>query len=313
MKKNRVILITTMILSLVCSVMSKAFVNAEGNVSIGISPMRESMVLAPGETYKGSFHVNNPAYSDEAIKYKISISPFYVNENYDPVYSDEGGNSEIAKWITVTSGEEGELEPNQIGIVEYSIEVPETAPAGGQYAAIIATIDSGANDADGFSIGESVGVAHTIFAEITGDNVVSGKILTTGIKSFVVDGKISGYSTVENTGNVHSLAVYTLEVSSLFSGEIVYSNSDMPENHFVLPDRQFENEIAWEETPPMGIFNVKYTVDYQGQKDEVTGVVVVCPWWIIAIICFGLLMLILRIIFFIKLTKRRKSEEEVIV
>ena len=234
------------------------------------------------------------------------IKPFYVDENYDPVFEDIG-SSQIAEWITITSGATGALGPNESERVEFTINVPENAPAGGQYAVIEAEVDLEPATIGAINIGEGMGINHVILAEITGETVTSGDILDAGVSGFMLGGDITAYSTVENTGNVHGVAKYLMEVRPLFSNDVIYSNNtDSVESHYILPDRKLYNETRWMETPSIGIFNVSYIVEFQGLRSEVTRIVIVCPWWLVFMIVFGALILIVKIISSIKIQKERK-------
>lgn len=308
MKKIRLATIFSVALSLVCSMMLSAYTYAEGIISIGVSPLRESVVLDPGDTYKGAFKVYNPSDSDGPLTYTTYIKPFYLTEDLDPVYTNIDGNSDIADWITVTNGGSGTLEPNETASIEFKIEVPEDAPAGGQYAAIIPTEVAEASTEEGVGIGDAIGVAHVVLAEITGNTINSGDILNVGVTNFVLDSKVVGYSTIENTGNVHAFATYTMKVYPLFSDTPIYTNEEIPEEHYVLPGRQLYNESVWEDTPQMGIFNVVYTIEYQGITDEVKSIVIACPWWMIALFAIGLILMILRIVILVKVSKKKKAE-----
>ncbi|MBQ2695538.1 hypothetical protein IJG04_02795 [Candidatus Saccharibacteria bacterium] len=303
MKKTKILLA---VLLVAASFLTARSVSAFGDVNITVSPMRESVVLNPGDTYRSSFVVSNPGYSEDVLYYHTVIKPFYVNENYDPVFEGVGDSGQIADWIKITSGGTGELSPNESGAVEFIIEVPEDAPAGGQYAVISAEVDLEPSGEGAINIGEGMGINHVILAEVTGNTIVSGDILDVGIPSFLLGGNVAAYSTIENTGNVHGMATYTMEVSNLFSGEVIYSNKDEEETRYVLPDRTLYNETFWLETPSVGIFNVSYTVEFQGLTSEVSSMVIVCPWWLLFIVVFGLLILIIRIVTLVIMQKKRK-------
>jgi len=303
MKKLRVFVLATLMV-IIATVGGVTSVFARGDINIGVSPMRTSLVLNPGDEYRGSFTVSNPGFSEDDLYYHVDIKPFYVDENYDPVFDDsvDADKQLLKDWITITTGEKGVIAPNNNIVVEYEIKVPETAPAGGQYACLSATTDVEPGSTGGINIGEGLAINYVILAEITGDTVTSGEILDAGVQSFMLDSKIRAYSIVENTGNVHGLATYTMKVSPIFSDEIIYS-SEGEEEHYVLPERKFYSELHWEDAPTMGIFDVAYVVEFQGLKSEVNGIVIICPWWAIFIVVVGVMLLVMRMISLKKLQK----------
>ena len=71
--------------------------------------------------------------------------------------------SEIAKWITI-SNPKGVLKPNETQIVEFSINVPENAAAGGQYAALMVGMDTDTEENQGVTIRNSYELASVIYA-----------------------------------------------------------------------------------------------------------------------------------------------------
>lgn len=305
---KKIIAIATLVVSFWVSAVLSVPVYADDTMYIGVSPMRESVVLNPGDKYKGSFIVNNPGYSEVDTPYRVEVKPFYVDEDYTPIFTNENDSGLIADWITIVSGGTGLLKPNDIKVVEFEINVPKDAPAGGQYAAIGVAVDLPHNDLEGgINIGEGMVVNHVVLAEVTGSTIIAGDILDIGVQSFMLDGAITAYSTVENTGNIHGLASYTVKVYPLFSDQALYSNEDAIETHYVLPGRKYYNESYWSETPSIGIFNVYYKVEFQGIVTEVTRMVIVCPWWLLFIIALALAILVIRIITLARLRKVNKA------
>ena len=296
-------------------------VAAESGYSIVMSPMEQKIVLVPGESYQASFRISNPSSQKESVNYSLSVEPFYANENNERVFQSAGDRSKMVDWITLVSPTSGILESNETGNIEFRIDVPETAPAGGQYASIIVTLNTGKDDEKtgekegeaGASIKEVWRMGHLIYADVAGETVRSGEIMDVNVPSFLLSGNISGSSLVKNTGNVHGDAEYTLQVFPLFSGEEVYTNEEKPETKVILPDRAVYSETAWEETPGIGIFNVVYTVKYEDSTAQVKKTVIICPLWLLFLIMFVIALLVIWIFMKVRNGKKRKSirgEEE---
>ena len=288
---------------------------AEGGLAFSVSPMDEKIVLNPGDEYSSSIDVFVPTNYDNDIKYSIEVAPFFVDENYTNDFNNTyGTNNEMIKWITIESPKEGRLSSGEKTTVEYKITVPQNAPGGGQYASILVganiwsdeNSDENSNNTqeDGVSTGvkEIRKIAHTIYAEITGDVVRQGEITDVNVPGFLLSGNITGSSSVKNTGNVHGEAKYILQVFPLFSGEEIYTNEEDPQDRTILPDRTLYNETTWDQTPGIGIFNVVYTVEFEGVTQQVSKMVIKCPIWLLFIIIF---IIVAIIIYFIVRAKNR--------
>lgn len=275
---------------------------ADGKFSV--SPMNQKIILTPGETYRSSFKVTNPGTNTANFAYKADVTPFYVNDNYEIIYENNNDYNQIVNWITLDNSE-GIITPNNTIELYFSINVPETAPAGGQYAAITVTSNNNSSSQEGaINIQAKYSIAHIIYAEIAGTTERHGEVLSADLPSFLLSGNITGSSSVKNTGNVHGTAKYTLQVFPLFSNEEVYTNEESPLELTILPDRTLYNELAWEDTPAIGIFNVIYTVEFEGITTQVSKLVIKCPIWLLFIIIFAIFALIF---YFVAKSKARKK------
>ena len=296
------------------SFLPSANVFADG-YGITLAPMNQKVVINPGESYETSFKISNPVFQTEDVYYELSVEPFFTNENDEIIFQAEGDSDAIVNWVSFEVPIEGSLKPNEVKEIKFKIDVPENTAAGGQYVSIIATAmsksekegnDSGVTtEGTAATIKEIRRIAHLVYAEITGNTTKSGEITEANVPSFMFGGKITGSSIIKNTGNVHGTAKYTLQVFPLFSGEEVYTNEEEPETKTVMPNRTVYREITWEETPGIGIFNVVYTVEFEGATAQVKKMVIICPIWLLFIIIFAILFAIFYVI--AKLKKRSKN------
>ncbi|MBR0431101.1 hypothetical protein IJJ05_02340 [Candidatus Saccharibacteria bacterium] len=283
-----------------------------------VGPMNQKIVLNPGDFYEASFTVSNPINNSNNIKYELSIQPFYVNDEYKTIFENIDKTGQMAEWITFNVPDTGILAPGEKTEIIFTINVPLDAPAGGQYASII--VSSLPNDEkdtteDGTSamINEVFQIGHLVFAEITGETVKQGEISDVNVPSFILSGNIFGSSSIKNIGNVHGTAKYTLQVFPLFSDEEIYTNEEAPSEEntkTILPNRTLFNEVSWDETPDMGIFNVIYTVEFEGVTTQVSKLVIKCPIWLLFIIIFVIFAIIIWIVMRVKhhSKKSRKTE-----
>lgn len=320
-KHNRVrrVLLSVLAVATLClSSLSALQVMAERGVTFTVSPMKEKIVLNPGDEHSSTVEVYIPEKYENDIKYTVEIAPFFVDENYNNDFNNTyGTNNEIMKWITIDGPEEGRLSPGETAVIPYTINVPSNAAGGGQYASILISAEewkdeeSSKSDDGGDDIHpmvkEEKKIAHTIYAEVTGDITRQGEITDVNVPGFLLSGNIIGSSSVKNTGNIHGEAKYTLQVFPLFSSEEIYTNEESPQDRIVLPGRTLYNETEWEETPAIGIFNVVYTVEFEGVTAQSSKMVIKCPVWLLFIIIFVIMALIIWIV--VKFRARGKKSQ----
>ncbi|MBR3204493.1 hypothetical protein IKF81_02305 [Candidatus Saccharibacteria bacterium] len=267
--------------------------------------MNQKISITPGERYYGTFKITNPATGVGRFDYKTSITPFYVDDSFNIKYENNGDYNQIVDWITVENPT-GSIMPNQTEVVKFYVDVPENAPAGGQYAVIKVTSDNNAEATDGLNIQQEFSIAHAIFAEVAGETRRGGNFDEMSVKSFMFSGKISGTSTITNTGNVHSDATYTLSVFPLFSKEELYTNEEDPLTARILPEVSRTTTLTWEETPKMGIFHVVYTASFEGIDKTIDKYVIICPIWLLVIILAIIFLILFKILFTGKKDKKEK-------
>ena len=199
-----------------------------------ISPMYQQITLTPGETYTGNFEVINPGDNTIDFRYTVRIEPFSVEGLDDLSFTANGSYNQIVDWIEL-SREEGIISPNQTEEVRFYIHVPEDAPAGGQYAAIMVTSEEYRLDNSTVDLREKYEASHLLYTEVAGETVRKGKVDNANVPGFMLSGNITCSSTITNEGNVHSQATHTLQVFPLFSKEEIYTNEEKPKTTWIMP------------------------------------------------------------------------------
>ena len=134
-----------------------------------ILPMSQRFSLAAGKTEKGSIKIVNPADATEDFSYKIGISPYgVVGEDYEADLVTDSNHTMIAKWIKI-SEPTGTVKPNETKEVEFTIEVPADAPAGGQYAAITVSSNNEAKQSSGVAVQNVFEMASIVYGTVAGE------------------------------------------------------------------------------------------------------------------------------------------------
>ena len=283
--------------------------------SLTLSPMTQRIILTPGETYTGTIKVINSASSTAPMKYEASIGA------YSPASSDgkdDYGSFDITTrtnhnimmdWTTLDHPE-GILDPNQTQLLTYTIEVPESAPAGSQYISILVTNitqDPSGNNA-GMNIDSKVQLASIIYANVAGETVEKGAIIENNAPTFLLNNKLEATSRVRNNGNIYTDATYSLQVWPAFGGDDICTNEENPETSLVLPSTE-RYHVQTCDLPMVGIFKLKQTVAIFGEESILEKTLLVCPLWLIILILVVIVAIIGSIIFIIK--KNKKSEKTV--
>lgn len=268
---------------------------------IQISPASIEVDLTPGKKTPIEFRVQNTGTKD--FDFSLLTSPYsVVGEDYRQDISTPNSYTYIKDWITF-SAESGEVKAGGEEKITATIDVPEDAPAGGQYAAIFARMLEPEGGSGGIRSEQQVGLL-VYSKNIDGNTRETGNVVENKVPSFMFAPPISATSVVENTGNVHMTASYTLQVFPLFGDEEVYTNEDNPETHIIMPETRRLNMITWDGSPQLGIFKVRQTVKFAGDESITEKVVFICPIWFLFII----LALIFLIVFWIVSRARSRKE-----
>ena len=266
-----------------------------------ISPTNQEFFLKAGETTTGSLKIVNPNTASGNLHYKIRVFPYSVNDgNYDIDFSTESTYTAIANWVKFDS-DEGALPPSASTDVSFSINVPDNAPPGGQYAVIIVSTAPSTDSADSTAGVERVfEIASVLYASVDGEIIHSGQIISNNIPFLSSDPKLVTEISLDNTGNIHERAIVTLTVSDYLSGENLYtggSEGNLADVIYPGTNRSLQKEVY--DLPSVALLNVEQSVEYLGNTSTTKRLVVVCPVWLILVItlviCTLITLLVLRI------------------
>ena len=142
-----------------------------------------------------------------------------------------------------------------------------------------------------------------VYGRSEGETEESAEIVEYNVPGFLLNGPVSVNSLVKNTGNTDIEAKYKLTVKSIFGGEIYNAE----EAHNLLPDTSRREQLTWENTQIMGIFQVNYRVESLGEVKDETRLVIILPLYMIIIFIILLTILVIWIIILVRKRKERKS------
>ena len=275
-----------------------------------LTPMNQDIDLEAGQIYTGSITVVNPSDATTDFSYKVSVNPFgVVGNDYTIDLATEYNRSMITKWITVNEPT-GTLKPNESRQVEFTIKVPADAPAGGQYAALSVAADDSMSNNDGLSVQSVLEMASIIYARVAGETKHEGQILENNIPSFALTSPITLTSKIENTGNVHDYANYTITVTNFFTGQVILptEENDGHYSEVIMPETTYESQREISNLPVIGAVKVSQTIRFNGEVSTAENTIVICPIWFMALVLLTIAALITTVVAIIK--KHRKNKKK---
>lgn len=251
-----------------------------------VTPMSQTIELVAGEEYTGRIVVANPASAKSDFTYRVTASVYNVRgEEYEADFLTESEQSQIVKWIEIKEPT-GTLKPNETREVEFTIKVPENAPAGGQYAALmVGSAGSGASNGS-VTVNNIYEMASIIYANVDGETVREGEIISNSFPGFVTSLPITTRATVKNDGNVHEKARVTVRVKDFFSSNMIYpeNNETGTIEEVVMPytTREIIREV--DDLSSLGVYEVSQIVQYMGETFTESHTVIVCPIWFMVLV-----------------------------
>ena len=273
-----------------------------------VSPMTQRISLEAGEVYHGSIKVANPADATKDFNYKVEVSAYSVkNENYNADFLSENDRTRIKDWITVENPS-GTIKPNESIRVNYTINVPNDAPGGGQYAALLVSSDPESETNEGVAVKNVFEMACVIYAEVSGETTRKGEITGNNVPGFAASIPIKVSGSVKNDGNIHEIARVGLEVRSVFSETPIYPkpNESGVVEETILPDTSRTISRDIDGISSLGIYVVKQTIEYMGETSVVEKTVVACPIWFMILVLATISAIVYSVVKTIRKKHRRR-------
>lgn len=275
-----------------------------------ILPMSQNFTLVPGETYTGSITVVNPVNSTNDFAYSVSVSPYNViGEDYQADISNVSAYSKIADWITIDNPT-GSVKPNESQEINFTINVPADAAAGGQYAAIMVSSDPSKQESEGVSINNVFALGSIIYADVEGEVTHEGSILQNNIPEFSTVTPVAVSALLDNHGNVHENAIFALNVTNALTGEKIFPTDEDQNNHFseiVMPETTRYITRNIDNLPTLGIVKVEQTIYYNNEVSTVSKNIVLCPIWFFFLVALVIFSIIGFIVASVRHHRRKKS------
>ncbi|MBR2695512.1 hypothetical protein IKE86_01190 [Candidatus Saccharibacteria bacterium] len=209
-----------------------------------VSPLDFRFSLDNESKIAKSISLKNTGEEPISVRLTVEPSPGLENSAY----------GRISEWITF-SEPEFILLPGESKNIFFTISIPDTRPAGGQYATIFAeTVPASSENKNGIDLITRVGIR--LCGSSSSDIHRNFSAQPPRIPTILVGKNLSADITVQNSGNIDFSTTTFFSVSSIF-GKQLYSSQTSTE---LLPDTTKEIYNEWGETPALGIYRLDYSM-----------------------------------------------------
>lgn len=270
-----------------------------------LSPVKDRQKLTPGQKFEGSFNINNTGTAP--FDFHVYVQPFSIGENCVDNYEVPDDFTTMTKWVTFDQQEYEGVQPGASQAVTFHVDVPDDAPAGGQYVVIFAeTGDSGSAGGSAVKVNKRIG--YKFYAYIEGENRESGKVKSVEQSQFYWQGPVESESKVYNDGNVDFTATHIYKITDLFGKEAMKPQEAVAD---VLPSSCRIMNQKWEGTPGFGLFWVTNEIKFFGKVQfSETKLVLVVPVWFVLLMIVVIGLLIWAIVLCVKQRSHKKMKKK---
>jgi hypothetical protein len=290
----------------------------EPSVSLSVSPAQQRLdTLNPGDTVTAETIIINSG--TEGYDVKVYATPYEIADDYSHnIFDRESTYSQLYRWVTFNDPTEFYLEPGARRTVRFTVTVPASVPAGGQYASVMAET---VPPADATGVIAVRRIASLLYANIAGDTKTGGEITgrtwrdscPTDLTPTPNDAKqntpcssnrdILTTLTIKNTGNTDFSAENRLIVHNIFGKQI---DEVVEASKMIFPETSRTFGLNWRSTRAVGVFRLTQQSTFLNQTIEESKWIFILPVWFIITIVAVLAAVVIAVVFFIKRRQSRR-------
>lgn len=287
---------------------------AQSRQMLSVTPPLFQLSVAPGDIWQSSVKVVNGNQHELTVYAEIvRFAPQGERGHgkFLPIEDADDTNATLASWIEMPRGPY-RVAPEQTREIQFFVDVPEDAPPGGHFAAILISTEPPATDGN-LAVRASQVVTTLFFARIDGDIVEDGAIREFSVSDTFVEKPEAEFSMrFENKGNVHLRPRGNIVITNMWGRErgVIPINN---QTHFgnVLPESIREFQFSWkgeQSFTDIGRYKAVATLAYG--EDGIQNDSVATYFWVIPVkatlITIGsIILFILFVTWAIKLYIRR--------
>ena len=244
---------------------------ASAQVGLGLTPMREDLVLNPGSTRSGVLTLNND--SPDKVRVVAELLDFFIDATSTPQFGKYSQEADFScrTWLTVNPMEI-ELSGNSHVAVRYTVRTPPAASDRSNHCAIGFSTQPTANQANGTGLRTAVQIIAAIYA-VVGKPVAEGSIKDLSLE-YIPAPKQPGWMAVvvlANPSLMHYRPTGDLDVLDE-AGKVVESAKFVPLPVLPKRDQRFLFPLKLSAGP--GKYTLRARVDLGGSEIlEATSVV----------------------------------------
>lgn len=274
---------------------------ADAMQGFGISPTSQEVPLDPGAKATGKLTILNDGDTD--VTYKMYATDYRVTgENYKGDFSSQAAAANVSavSWFTLPAGS-AVIKARQQVDIPYTVTVPSGASVGGHYAAVFAeTIPP--TPKTGSQVARIDRVGSIFYLAIGGNLKPAGHIASVDVPWVQALTPLSAALRIQNDGNVHFAADVSAQLETPFGkvGRPVQMRGE------ILPGTTRRYALELPAGAPIGIYNVKLSVNYLGNIQRVNHWTILMPRLTFMIVAGTLFLLMIMAVWGLVRRLRRR-------